>query len=451
MTNKISLFSLVLLIVAAIVSIRNLPAVALFGSSLIFFYLFAALIFLIPISLVAAELAARFPEEGGVFHWVRRAFGPRWAFLAIWLQWINTMVWYPTILSFLAGTFAYLFDPALAQNKWFLASTVLGTFWGLTFLNLRGLHFSAKVGAWCGLIGTLLPMGFLIALGAIWWLSGHPIAMEWHSFFPSFSDQNHWVSLVAIMASFLGMELAGVHVNDIRDPQVNFPKAMGLSALVLLTTLILGSLAIAAVTPASQIRLVDGIMQSFHHFLDAFGLAAWVPVLALLIVIGTIGGMINWLISPAKGLLHAAEYHLLPSFFAKTNQQGIPSRILLAQAVLVSLFCLGLLFLPSINAFYWFLTDLSTELYMIMYLLLFAAAIRLGKPTKEHVNFRIPSLLRLPVQVLGILAALLTIGVGYIAPEEVKVGSPLQYAMLVLIGNFVLIAPAYFWASSQQR
>src|SRR5438105_4391135 len=123
--HKISLFALVLLIVSAIDSIRNLPASAIFGPSLLFFYLFSAIVFLFPISMIAAEFASRFPEEGGVFHWVKKAFGKKWAFVAVWLQWINTVVWYPTFLSFVAGTVAYLFDPKLAQNKGFLLSVIL--------------------------------------------------------------------------------------------------------------------------------------------------------------------------------------------------------------------------------------------------------------------------------------------------------------------------------------
>lgn len=127
--KKISLFSLVLLIVAAIDNIRNMPASALFGSALIFFFLFSAVVFLIPTSLVAAELSATFPEKGGVYQWVKMAFGEKWAMLAIWMQWINTMVWYPTILSFIAGTAAYLVDPELAQNKVYLISCILIVFW----------------------------------------------------------------------------------------------------------------------------------------------------------------------------------------------------------------------------------------------------------------------------------------------------------------------------------
>ncbi len=165
MTKKISFYSLVILIIAAIDSIRNLPAAALFGSSMIFFFVFSALVFLIPTAFIAAELSATFPEKGGVYHWVRTAFGEKWAMLAIWLQWINTMAWYPTILSFIAGTAAYLINPELAQNKAYLVSFILIVFWGLTLINLKGLHISALINNICAMIGTIIPMIFLITLG----------------------------------------------------------------------------------------------------------------------------------------------------------------------------------------------------------------------------------------------------------------------------------------------
>ncbi|HSX26104.1 MAG TPA: APC family permease [Chlamydiales bacterium] len=447
MSKKISLFSLVLLIVAAIDSIRNLPATALFGSSLIFFFLFSAIIFLIPTSLVAAEFSSRYSEEGGIFHWVRHAFGTKMAFLAIWLQWINTMVWYPTILSFIAGTAAYLFDPALAQKKEFLVSVILLAFWGLTLLNLKGIRISAKINSFCVIVGTLLPMIFLIALGAIWFLSGKPVQISFtaEKIFPTLSGAQNWISLTAIMASFLGMELSGVHVNDIHNPQKNFPKATGLAVLILLSTMILGSLSIAVVIPDREIRLVDGIMQTFTEFFTSFGIPWFVPILTLLIIIGTGGGMINWLISPAKGLLQAAEYGFLPKFFVKKNEHNVPVRILLAQAILVSLFCLAFILMPSINAFYWFLTALSTALYMVMYLLMFASALKLGRPPRESMSFRIPKGSRSLTCLLGLFGALLTIVVGFFPPVDIDVGGPLRYGLYIALGLIILISPAFLF------
>ncbi len=441
--GKISLFSLVLLIVAAIDSIRNLPMTALFGSSLIFFFLLSAVIFLIPISLVSAEFSSRYPENGGVFHWVRHAFGEKAGMLAVWLQWINTMVWYPTILSFIAGTAAYLVDPALAQNKLFLSLVILSIFWGLTLLNLRGIRVSAKVNSCCGTIGTLFPMFFLILLGIGWIFAGNEIAVSFSldALVPSLKDAGNWSVLIAIMASFLGMELSGVHVSDIENPQKNFPKAIGFSVVILLATMIFGALSIAVVIPKNDLHLVDGVMQSFTMFFNAFHIPFLIPILAVLIIIGSTGGMINWLLSPAKGLLQAAEFGFLPPYFTLRNKHAVSVRILIAQAILVSFFCLAIVLMPSINAFYWFMTALSTGLYMLMYALLFLSALKLGRPHKETMTYRIPRGLRTLSCIVGLLGSIATIIVGFEHPEGVDVGSELRYGLSIAFGNLILIAP----------
>ncbi len=450
MHKKISLFSLVLLIVAAIDSIRNLPASALFGSQLIFFFIFSAIVFLIPTSLVAAELSATFPEKGGVYHWVKTSFGEKWAMIAIWLQWINTMVWYPTILSFIAGTAAYLIDPNLAQNKGYLVGCILVIFWGITLANLRGLHVSAKINSICALMGMVFPMVFLIVLGMYWALSGKPIQIHINAdtMFPSLAQSTNWVALIAIMASFLGIELAGVHVNDIREPQRNFPKAVFFSALFILTTMMLGSLAIAFVLPEKDINLVAGVIQVFSNMFDAFGMKGLTPVLAFLIVIGTVGSLTNWLISPAKGLLHAAEFGFLPPFFTRKNRHGIAANILLVQAVLVSLFCLLFLLVPSVNGFYWFLTALSTELYMIMYILMFFSALRLHfKYVDRPKAFKIPgrNVGMWITCLLGLFGCLSTIFVSFLPPENVNIGGATRYLTMICAGNLLTISPVFLF------
>lgn len=450
MNKKISLYSLVILIIAAIDNMRNLPAAALFGSSLIFFFTLSALVFLIPTALVSAELSAAFPEKGGVYHWVNMAFGKKWAMAAIWLQWINTMVWYPTMLSFIAGTLAYLVNPELAQNKVYLVTCILTVFWGLTLINLKGIHISALLNNICATMGTILPLVFLIVLGAIWVFSGKPLQIELSGdkLIPSFSSSTSWVSLIAIMASFLGMELSGVHVNDIRNPQRNFPKAVLLATLFIFLSMVLGSLAIAFVLPEKEINLIAGVMQMFNSFFNGFGLQGLTPILTLLIVVGSIGTMINWLISPAKGLLHAAEFGFLPAFFTRKNRAGVASNILLAQAILVSLFCLVFLLEPSVNGFYWFLTALSTELYMFMYILMFCAGIRLHyKYVERPQSFKIPGKQWgiWAFSLLGIIGCLTTITVSFFPPENIVIGSSARYLSMICIGTILTISPIFLF------
>ncbi len=451
MKQKIPLFSLVLLIVAAIDSIRTLPTTALFGSSLIFFFILSALFFLIPVALISAELSSRYPNQGGVYYWIKHAFGARTGTFAVWLQWINTMVWYPTMLLFIAGTAAHLINPALAGSKWFLLTTALVTFWGLTLLNLRGIQVSARFNAICGTIGTLVPMLALIALGIGWVLLGNPVALSFSlkELIPSFDLAENGGAFVTIMASFLGMELAGVHVSDIENPQRNFPKAIGYSVLILLGTLIFGALAVGVVIPKEEIRFVDGVMQTFTVFLNAFHVPFLVPVLACLIILGSIGGSVNWLLSPAKGLLQAAEEGFLPNYFVVKNKYGISVRILIFQAILVSVFCLAIQLVPSVNAFYWFLMALSTGLYMVMYILLFLAALKLRRP-KEG-SYQIPNGIRTLSCIAGLAGSLLTIFVGFQPSPDFMIGSKLQYSAIIGIGALVLVAPVTLLFAYKRR
>jgi len=458
MAKKISLFSLVVLIIASIDNIRNLPSAALFGSSLIFFFVLAALIFLIPTSLVAAELSSAFPDKGGVYQWVNRAFGQKLAMAAIWLQWINTMVWFPTILSFIAGTLAYLINPALAQNKIYLIICILTIFWTLTLINLKGIHISAMLNNICCLIGTIIPLLFLIILGIVWLVNGHPLQIHIgaDNILPNFGKATNWVSLIAIMASFLGVELSGVHVNDIHNPQRNFPRAVLFACIFIFLSMAFGSLAIAFVLPAKDIQLISGVMQVFSSFFHVFGLESLIPVLTLLIVVGSTGMMINWLIAPAKGLLHAAEFGFLPPVFSRKNKAGVAYNILLAQAVVVSLFCFIFLFEESINGFYWFLTALSTELYMIMYILMFASGLRLHYVhTNREPSFKIPgkSLGIWLVSFCGLIGCLLTIVVSFIPPDNVDIGNPWRYIYRIGTANVITIAPLllFYWHQKKRR
>jgi amino acid transporter len=457
MQKKISFFSLVLLIIAGIDSIRTLPTTAFFGSSLIFYFLISSIIFLIPIALISAEFSSRYPEQGGIFHWVRHAFGDKTGVLAVWLQWINTMVWYPTMLLFIAGTAAHLVNPQLAENKFFLISGILAIFWGLTFINLKGIQVSARLSSFCATIGTLLPMAFLTGLGILWIITGKPLAISfsWNDLIPTLGDSKNYGIIVTIMASFLGMELAGVHVSDIHNPQKNFPKAVGCSVFILLGTLIFSSLSVAVVIPSSEIHFVDGVMQTFTTFFNAFHMDYLVPVLACLIIIGSIGGSVNWLLSPAKGLLQMGEYGFLPSFLIKKNKHNVPVRILILQAFLVSCFCFLIELMPSVNSYYWFLMALSTALYMLMYILLLVSALKLGRPQKESLAYRIPTGIRTISCLLGLFGCLITIIIGFQpTTPDVMASNKLGYAGFVAIGFLLMLAPVpflYFYQKKQKN
>ena len=149
--TKLSVATLAIMNVTAVVSLRGLPAEAEYGVSSAFYYLFAAIVFLIPTALVAAELAAMFSDkQGGVFRWVGEAFGKRMGFLAIWLQWVESTIWYPTVLTFGAVSLAFIgmnhaYDMTLASNRLYTLVVVLGIYWLATFISLKGMSWVGKV------------------------------------------------------------------------------------------------------------------------------------------------------------------------------------------------------------------------------------------------------------------------------------------------------------------
>lgn len=456
--TKLNTFALTLLITGAIDSIRNLPASALFGSSLIFFFIFAAIVFLIPTALISAELSANV-DQGGIYQWGRLAFGERIGFLAVWLQWVNNIIWFPTILSFIAGTAAYLIDPALAQNKYYLVGVILTLFWFLTLINLRGVRLSSKFTSFCAITGLLIPVALIIILLGIWLYLGNPIQIELTatSILPNWRQPESWVSLTAIMLGFAGMELATVHIKDVNNPKKTFPRALAMSAFIILITMMLGSLAIAFVLPYNQINLVNGTIQTFAYFLSAYHLSWLTPILTVLLVVGSLGGIISWVISPIKGLCQAAQHGFLPPFFKQENQHGVPQNLLITQAILVSIVCLAFLFLPSVNASYWLLTALTTQLYMLMYVLMFLSALVLRKKMQYQNKdaFTIPgkTIGLWFVCLLGLIGCLITLFVGFIPPGNIDIGSKLSYVLIFCSGMAAMILPIgfFYWYAARNN
>ena len=310
----------------------------------------------------------------------------------------------------------------------------------------RSIRLSALFSSVCAILGLILPMLLIVTLLAIWIYLGNPmqIHLTSSSMLPKWSSIESWFALTAFMSGFLGMELAAVHINEVNKPKSTFPKALAISTIVIVFTMTLGSLSIAYVLPNAQINLVNGAIQTISYFLRAYHLDYLTPVLASLLVIGSLGGTMSWIVSPARGMHQAAKENLLPAFFAHTNKHGMPSNVLIAQAILVSLFCIAFLLLPSVNGSYWFLSALSTQLYMIMYVIMFIAAIRLkSRLTYKNDAFVIPGkrIGHLLTCLLGLVGCTITLIVGFIPPTNINIGSAWYYEMLFCISIVIMILP----------
>lgn len=445
--KTLGVFSLVMINIIAVDSLRSLPFSAEYGFSVVFYYLLAAIAFFIPTALVSAELATGWPNKGGVYVWVREAFGERYGFLTIWIQWIYNVVWYPTILSFVAGALAYFIDPKLADSKEYMLTCVLIIFWGATIINFYGMKISSMISTIGALIGTLIPMFFIIILGAVWLAKGNTSQINFNlkSFFPDLSSINNLSFLTAVLFGLVGMEMSAVHADEVKNPGSAYPRAIFYSSIIILLSLIFSSLAIAIVVPQNQLNVVTGLVQAFDIFFKAYNLHLESLITAL-IIIGGIASVAAWVIGPTKGLLVATQDGSAPPFLARMNNKEVPTTILWLQAIIVTLLCSVFLFMPTVSSSYWVLTAMTAQLALLVYILLFAAAIKLrySQPEKNRA-YKIPggNLGMWIVCVLGILSCIGTIIVGFFPPSQIQVGKIFTYECILVIGIIVFCVPPF--------
>ncbi|NGX45283.1 MAG: Glutamate/gamma-aminobutyrate antiporter [Chlamydiae bacterium] len=435
--RSLGLFTLAMINVAAVGNVRNWPFISEYGFASLFYLILAAVVFFFPVSLVSAELATAWPERGGVYAWVKEAFGHRMGFLAAWLQWIENIGWYPAVLSFISGTIAYALAPHLAENTLYTLGMVLALFWLATFANFFGMQASgwlSKMGAFCGL---LIPGAIIITLGAMWIIGGNPlqIAFTWDSFIPEFSI-DHMVLFTGVLLAFGGMEMSANHAREVENPQRDFPRAIFFSAALILALTILGVLAVAIVIPQKEISLVAGAMQALAVFFNKYGMTKFLPWIAILITLGTFGAVATWIIGPSKALLAAAEGGDLPKAFTKSNRHGAPVGMLLFQGVLVTIISLLFLLMPTVSSAFWVLNVVAAQLYLLMYILMFIAAIRLRykRPNQKRL-YSVPggNMGMWIVSGLGIVGSAFALIVGYFPPAQIAVGSQSFYTGFLVV------------------
>ncbi|MTI18953.1 amino acid permease [Rhodobacteraceae bacterium RKSG542] len=447
---KISVFTLAIMNVAAVVSLRGLPAEAVYGLGSIFYYLFAAVFFLIPVSLVAAELASSLPQKGGVFRWVGEAFGPKLGFLAIWLLWIESTIWFPTVLTFAAVSLAFIgpdqtWDQALSANKMYVLITCLVVYWGATLVNLRGVGALAKLSKYGAMIGTIIPGAIIILFGILWVVMGKPIQMPIREadLFPDLTNLNNLVLASSIFLFYAGMEMSAVHVREIENPTKNYPKAIFLSSIITVVLFVLGTLAIGFIIPQSEINLTQSLLVAYFDYFDALGIGFLAPVMAVALAVGVLAGVSTWIGGPSRGLLSVGHAGYLPPFMQKTNKNGVQVNILLIQGSVVTLLVLLFVVLPSVQAAYQILSQLTIMLYLIMYMLMFAAAIylRFREPDLER-PYRVPGgkFGIIIVGGIGLVGALLAYGLSFLPPAQIEIGSSTEWIGFLILGNVVFVS-----------
>lgn len=450
-------FTLAMITVAAIISLRNLPLSAEFGLSSIFYFVVAAGVFFIPIALTTAELATGWPRAGGNYVWVSEAFGKPIGFFSLWTAWMESIAWFPAILAFTGAMLAHLLAPlfpGLEHNKVFYFAVMLSVFWGATFLNFLGIKTSGWVSALGVLTGTLIPGALIIGLGVWWVIAGHPSALtfSWSALTPDFRLDS-MVFFSGILLGLAGVEIAVFHIREAKNPQKDYPRALAIASILILSISILGTLAIAVVVPQNDISLLSGLIQAFKVFFEHFGLSWALPIMALFALIGSLAGVNTWTVGPAKGLLVSAEDGFLPPLLKRVNPAGVPTGMLVFQALIGSILSLVFLWMDSHSAAYWVLTALSAQFTVVQYGIVFAAMLKL-----RYSQPNTPRAFRIPggkwgawcVASVGIVACVFGFWIVYLPPAQLETGDRTVYQAMLAI-SFVLLSVIPILFSMKRR
>ncbi|WED42101.1 APC family permease [Legionella cardiaca] len=425
MKKQLSIGSLSLITICSVDSIRNLPVAALAGSQLLNYFFLALLFFLLPSAMIAAWFSEQ--SQQGVYGWVKQGLGKQSAFAAIWFQCIQNILIYPTFLSFIAGALLYSCSPQLATNKHFIFITILCLIWTLTWINLKGIHLSSCFNSFCTVFGLLLPFLLILIMGGIWSFTHRAPGSSLLPIATSYS----WTSLVAIMLSFCGIEIAAVHAKESQPG--SFARAIFISVGVIFCTMLFGAITLAMIIPLQQLNFISSIPQLIDLFFNELHCGQFAFLINGLIAIGCIGTANNWVIAPIKGLSFAIDEGFLPTRLIKAKAKINPNRLLITQAIIVSIISTLFLAFPTINGSYSIMLNCATQVYLLMYIMLFVSAIKIVFNDKK-ITWTI-----LIWASLGLLGIGLVLIVSLIPPSILHLNSKLFYTVFSLLFLLAMI------------
>lgn len=444
--RKIGVLQLSLLSISAIVSLRSLPMFAEMGFSIIFFLSVAAVVFFVPVGMAIAELSTTWPTRGGCYLWIKSAYGKKVALFVLWAYWMESIIWFPTVLIFIVAMLAHVLSPIypnLETNNLFLVFGMIVVFWLLTIINFYGIRFSAIFSSVGVFVGTIVPLIVVMVLGIYWVFSGHTLSINFTFFelFPEFSV-NNMVFFSGILLGISGIEVISFHINEMERPEKNFTKALLISSAFIFLVYTIGSLSIAVVIPKEEICLASGIIQALKVFFLKINLQFMIPLLAFLLLIGSLSGMNTWIITPARGLLFAAEDGMLPDFIKYVNKNDVPVTLLIIQAFIgSSLSVFFYMYINSINGLIWIFVCLSFQFASFLYVMIFFTVLKLRKKYPDILRpYKVPCLQL--VSVFGILACVFTFLISYIQPSYINVSEKSFYFLLLLFILVLLMLPA---------
>lgn len=411
---------IILFCISAILLIDTVATGAAIGASSIFWWVFLGIIFFIPFSLISAELGCAYPDQGGIYAWVQRAFGARWATRVTWSYWVNVAAWLPSLAILFAGVFSQLFWPDLPL------SAQIGIGIGLTWLTVLVNIVTLEVGKWVPNIGAIMKVLVFVAViaGAALYFAenGAVNDLSLEAMTPEFSDGFQY--LPVIIYGMLGFELICAGSDDIQNPEKNVPAGVLFSGAVIILFYILATVAVLVAVPVSEINLVEGLVDTLTRFYGDSGLGGlFVTVIASCALYTFFSNGATWALGANRAAAEAAIEGELPKFFAmESKSRGTPvgAAIALGVSSTIILILYGT-YAGTNEDLFWSLFAFSGVIFFIPYVAMMFAYEKLRRTDPgRHRPFKVggpPWLATLLSRVCAIVL-LLTIGLFIYVPGD---------------------------------
>lgn len=446
---------LVLFYVVTGVSLRWIATAAAAGPSSIVIWIGAWLLFYTPLALSVIELSSRYPNEGGLYVWSKRAFGDFSGFMAAWTYWTSNLPYFPAVLYFAATNILFMRHAQwshLSSNATYCIIFSLVTLAGATLLNVVGLD----VGKWLHNVGALamwIPVLIIIGLGLLaYHRFGSATSFSLHTMTPSvrLNDIVFW-SVLAF--AFGGCETGSFMAEEIKNPRRTIPLALFVGGLTVAFCYIVGTVCVLLALPSSEVSSLQGLVQAIAKTSERVGLPWFLPIAAFLIALSNIGSSGAYLAAVARLPFVAGIDHYLPSSFGALHPRwGTPWVALLTQAVIGAIF----IFLgqagTSVKGAYDVLVSMSVITYFIPYLYLFASMFKLQREPAGEEIIHVPG--GKPVAyllaVVGFAATLLTIALSVLPPPDEPNKALAVFKIVGGCGALVLIGVGLYWLGKRR-
>src|SRR5271166_2248038 len=438
--RAMGLRDLVMFYVVATLSLRWIAVAASAGpSSIVIWFIGMATIFL-PLALCVMELSSRYPQEGGMYVWSKRAFGDFSGFLTGWIYWTSNLPYFPAVLYFAASNALYVggsrWKAVQGSATFFVVFALLGLGLALV-LNIVGLN----VGKWLsnlGAVGTWLPIALLCIVAALaWWKFGSATSFNAASLKPSLNmgTIGVWATL---LYAFSGAESASFMGDEIKDARRTNPRGLIAAGFIITAGYVLGTVAVLVALP--KVNSLEGIMQAISSSSERVGWTGLGPAVALLICVSNLGGVGAYLAALSRIPFVAGIDRFLPPAFGRVHPKwGTPYISLIVQALCCGLFILMGQLGSTVRGAYQVLVSMTIITNFVPYLFMFAAMVRLQREAPEPGVIRVPG--GKPVAIaLAVLGALTTTAViiGSVIPDASEPNKALAVGKIVVLSVVLL-------------